>query len=108
MEAKLNFPPKVYSYILSSFTEIWEIKFGNIPFLAALVYDLQRYHPEFSVSVVDQVMEDIRAGMEVSSLECITDRKLMHDDENRTTSSSTIKDVSRQSDTSENCTCIAW
>jgi hypothetical protein len=108
MGAKLNILSKVYSYILSSFTEIWEIKFGNIPFLAALVYDLQRYHPDFSVSVVDQAMEDIRAGMEVSSLECREDRKLMRDDKNRTTSSSTIKDGSRQSDTSGSCTCIAW
>ncbi|KAK4687311.1 regulator of nonsense transcripts 2, partial [Tremellales sp. Uapishka_1] len=51
-------------YILDSFTDIWEIKFGNIPYVAALVYDLQRYHPEFSFAVVDQVMEDIRIGME--------------------------------------------
>ena len=56
----------MYDYILKSFTEIWEIKFGNIPFLAALVYDLQRYNPEFSIAVVDQLMEDIRIGMEVS------------------------------------------
>lgn len=51
-----------------SFTEPWEIKYGNIQFLAALVHDLQRYHPEFSVSVVDQVMEDIRIGMEVGHI----------------------------------------
>lgn len=57
---------QVYDYLLLSFTEPWEIKYGNIQFLAALVHDLQRYHPEFSVSVVDQVMEDIRIGMEVS------------------------------------------
>jgi hypothetical protein len=30
------------------------------------VYDLQRYHPEFAIAVVDQVLEDIRIGMEVS------------------------------------------
>jgi regulator of nonsense transcripts 2 len=30
-----------------------------------LSYDLQRYHPEFSIRVVDQVLEDIRLGMEV-------------------------------------------
>lgn len=29
-----------------------------------LVYDLQKYHPDFSLSVVDQVLEHIRAGME--------------------------------------------
>jgi hypothetical protein len=31
----------------------------------ALVYDLQRYHPEFAIAVVDQILEDIRIGMEV-------------------------------------------
>ncbi|WVQ93013.1 hypothetical protein IAU59_000076 [Kwoniella sp. CBS 9459] len=56
--------PEVYDFIMSSFTNVHEIKFGNIPYLAALVYDLQRYHPEFGIAVVDQVMEDIRIGME--------------------------------------------
>jgi regulator of nonsense transcripts 2 len=56
---------QIYRFILNSFTEIWEIKYGNIPFVAALVYDLQRYHPYFSVAIVDQVIEDIRIGMEV-------------------------------------------
>jgi regulator of nonsense transcripts 2 len=51
---------------LASFTEAWEIKYGNIQYLAALVHDLQRHHPEFSVAVVDQVMEDVRIGLEVS------------------------------------------
>nr|XP_031861440.1 uncharacterized protein CI109_003044 [Kwoniella shandongensis]KAA5528512.1 hypothetical protein CI109_003044 [Kwoniella shandongensis] len=55
---------ETYDFILTSFTNIWEIKFGNIPYLAALVYDLQRYHPEFAIAVVDQVMEDIRIGAE--------------------------------------------
>ncbi|WWC72867.1 uncharacterized protein I206_106831 [Kwoniella pini CBS 10737] len=55
---------ETYDFILTSFTSPNDIKFGNIPFLAALVYDLQRYHPAFYVSVVDQVMEDIRIGME--------------------------------------------
>lgn len=57
--------PEVYEYILESFTKIWEIKFSNIGFAAALIYDLQRYHADFAVAVVDQVMEDIRVGMEV-------------------------------------------
>ncbi|KAL7421122.1 mRNA decay protein [Cryptotrichosporon argae] len=55
---------EVYQYILASFTEIWEIKYGVIPYVAALVYDLQRYHAEFGIAVVDQVMENIRIGME--------------------------------------------
>ena len=56
---------ETYDYLITSFTQVWELRYSNIPFLAAIVYDLQRYHPEFSVIIVDQVMEDIRVGMEV-------------------------------------------
>lgn len=56
---------QVYGNILRAFTEIWELKYGNIPMVAMLVYDLQKYHLEFSLAVVDQVLEDVRAGMEV-------------------------------------------
>ncbi|WVN87840.1 uncharacterized protein L203_103035 [Cryptococcus depauperatus CBS 7841] len=55
---------KVYDYILSSFTCPWEIKFSNIPNLADLVYDLQKWHPVFGISMVDQVLETIRIDME--------------------------------------------
>ncbi|KAJ7096222.1 armadillo-type protein [Mycena epipterygia] len=46
------------------FTKPWKIKFSNISLLAMLTYDLQRYHPEFAVAVVDQVLEDVRRGLE--------------------------------------------
>ncbi|EJT53100.1 hypothetical protein A1Q1_00107 [Trichosporon asahii var. asahii CBS 2479] len=51
-----------------TFTDIWEAKYENIGLTAGLVHDLQRYHPDFAIAVVDQVMEDIRIGMEVSCL----------------------------------------
>lgn len=54
----------VYQYLLGTFTEIWEVKFGHISMLAMLVYDLQKYHPDFVIDVIDQVLEDVRAGME--------------------------------------------
>ncbi|KAF4563394.1 hypothetical protein EYR36_003837 [Pleurotus pulmonarius] len=46
------------------FTKPWKIKFGNISLLAMLTYDLTRYHADFAISIVDQVLEDIRLGME--------------------------------------------
>ncbi|TXT09089.1 hypothetical protein VHUM_02563 [Vanrija humicola] len=55
---------ETFEFILKSFTDVWELKYENIGLLAGLVYDLQRYHPDFSVAVVDQVMEDVRIGME--------------------------------------------
>jgi len=32
-----------------------------------LAYDLQRYHPDFSFAIVDQVLEDIRFGLETNA-----------------------------------------
>ncbi|KAH9972218.1 ARM repeat-containing protein [Russula compacta] len=46
------------------FTKPYKLRYGNIALLAMLTYDLQRYHPEFSIAIVDQVMEDIRRGLE--------------------------------------------
>lgn len=46
------------------FTKPWKVKFGNVALLAMLTYDLQRYHPAFAIAVVDQVLEDIRRGLE--------------------------------------------
>ena len=46
------------------FTKPWKVKYSNIALLAMLTYDLQRYYPAFAISVVDQVLEDIRRGLE--------------------------------------------
>jgi regulator of nonsense transcripts 2 len=46
------------------FTKPYKLHYGNIALLAMLTYDLQRYHPEFAIAVADQVMEDIRRGLE--------------------------------------------
>ncbi|PCH43529.1 ARM repeat-containing protein [Wolfiporia cocos MD-104 SS10] len=46
------------------FTKPWRVKYGNIALLAMLTYDLQRYHPAFTIAVVDQVLENIRRGLE--------------------------------------------
>ncbi|KAF8622647.1 hypothetical protein AX15_006759 [Amanita polypyramis BW_CC] len=46
------------------FTRPWKVKYGSIGLLAMLTYDLQRYHSDFTIGVVDQVLEDIRRGLE--------------------------------------------
>lgn len=46
---------------------MWKIKFSNVHLFAVLLYDLGRYHPEFSVAVIDDVLENIRSGMEVNN-----------------------------------------
>lgn len=54
----------VRASLFKMFTKPWKIKYGNIAYLAMLTFDLQRYYPAFSISVVDQVLEDIRRGLE--------------------------------------------
>ncbi|KAI0744950.1 ARM repeat-containing protein [Earliella scabrosa] len=56
--------PVVLRTLHKVFTKPWKIKYGHISLLAMLTYDLQRYHPAFSIGVVDQVLEDIRRGLE--------------------------------------------
>src|SRR5712691_8310197 len=62
---KLNWDdPHTRRVLHKVFTRPYKLRYGNIALLAMLTYDLQRYHPEFSIAVVDQVMEDIRRGLE--------------------------------------------
>ncbi|KAI0311900.1 ARM repeat-containing protein [Amylostereum chailletii] len=56
--------PVVVRHLHKVFTKPYKIKFSNVALLAMLTYDLQRYHPEFAVAVVDQILEDVRRGLE--------------------------------------------
>ncbi|GAA5822482.1 hypothetical protein JCM5353_000523 [Sporobolomyces roseus] len=48
----------------NAFVKVWKIKYSNVHLFAVLLYDLGRYHPDFSVSVIDDVLENVRVGME--------------------------------------------
>jgi regulator of nonsense transcripts 2 len=56
--------PDVRRVLHKVFTKPWKIRYSNISLLAMLTYDLQRYRPAFAISVVDQILEDIRRGLE--------------------------------------------
>lgn len=105
----------------SAFTKVWKIKYSNVHLFAVLLYDLGRYHPEFSVAVIDEVLENIRVGMEVRGLLSATVklcpafeggekksravRKLMHRlSPYRSAASSTISSAWRLSSISASCT----
>lgn len=49
------------------FSKPWKLKYSNIGLLAMLTYDLQRHHSAFAIAIVDQVVEDIRRGLELNS-----------------------------------------
>ncbi|SPO27701.1 related to NMD2 - Nonsense-mediated mRNA decay protein 2 [Ustilago trichophora] len=55
---------EVYGWLKDAFTRAWRIRYSNIHLLAILVYELDRFHPAFTVEVIDQVLENIRVGME--------------------------------------------
>lgn len=59
--------PQVVRALHNVFTKAWKIKYSNISLLAMLAYDLQRYHPDFSVAIIDQVLEDVRRGLETNA-----------------------------------------
>nr|ASF90185.1 hypothetical protein SPAR06715 [Bartheletia paradoxa] len=56
--------PEVVRWLLNGFTKIWKPNFSSIHQFALVVFDLQRFHPDFMTAVVDRVLEDIRMGME--------------------------------------------
>jgi regulator of nonsense transcripts 2 len=58
--------PTIMRLLHKTFTKPWKIKYGNLSLIAMLTYDLQRYYPAFTIGVVDQVLEDVRRGMETN------------------------------------------
>ncbi|GAA0169591.1 RNA metabolism protein [Lithospermum erythrorhizon] len=52
------------SYLLKCFLKVHKGKYSQIHLLASLTAGLSRYHDEFVVAVVDEVLEEIRLGLE--------------------------------------------
>ena len=62
---KLNWEDEeIQNILINLFTKVWKIKYGNISLLAILVYDMQKYHPDFCVKVIDKVLDEIKLGIE--------------------------------------------
>ncbi|XP_048446405.1 regulator of nonsense transcripts UPF2 isoform X2 [Pyrus x bretschneideri] len=53
-------------YLLKCFLKVHKGKYGQIHLIASLTAGLSRYHDEFAVSVVDEVLEEIRVGLELN------------------------------------------
>ncbi|KAL7411066.1 armadillo-type protein [Mrakia frigida] len=58
--------PNIVRILHKAFTKVWKLKFSNIGALAILVFEIARHHSDFATGVVDQVLEDIRAGLETN------------------------------------------
>ena len=46
------------------FSKPWKVKYSNIYLLAILMASLSRYHQDFSISVVDNLLEQVTLGLE--------------------------------------------
>ncbi|KAI3463563.1 hypothetical protein Pfo_020226 [Paulownia fortunei] len=53
-------------YLLKCFLKIHKGKYGQIHLIASLTAGLSRYHDDFAVAVVDEVLEEIRVGLELN------------------------------------------
>lgn len=53
-------------YILKCFMKVHKGKYGQIHLIASLAAGLSRYHDEFAVAIVDEVLEEIRIGLELN------------------------------------------
>ncbi|KAJ4845899.1 Regulator of nonsense transcripts upf2 [Turnera subulata] len=54
------------AYLLKCFMKVHKGKYGQIHLIASLTAGLSRYHDEFAVGVVDEVLEEIRLGLELN------------------------------------------
>ncbi|VDK20958.1 unnamed protein product [Taenia asiatica] len=52
------------SFMEGLFTSSWQVRFQYIGCLASVLSGLSLYHKDFAVAVVDNVIEDVRVGME--------------------------------------------
>ncbi|KAK2396387.1 regulator of nonsense transcripts UPF2 [Trifolium repens] len=53
-------------YLLKCFMKVHKGKYGQIHLIASLAAGLSRYHDEFAVAIVDEVLEEIRIGLELN------------------------------------------
>ncbi|KAJ0558306.1 putative nonsense-mediated mRNA decay protein Nmd2/UPF2 [Helianthus annuus] len=64
-------------YLLKCFLKVHKGKYGQIHLIASLTSGLSRYHDEFAVAVVDEVLEEIRLGLELNEYG-MQQRRLAH------------------------------
>lgn len=65
------------SYLLKCFMKVHKGKYGQIHLIASLTAGLSRYHDEFAVAIVDEVLEEIRLGLELNDYG-MQQRRLAH------------------------------
>ncbi|CAH8516226.1 unnamed protein product [Schistosoma rodhaini] len=57
---------ELVEFTCTLFTRAWDVRYTNINCLASVLSGLATYHSDFAMAVVDNVIEDIRVGMELN------------------------------------------
>lgn len=58
--------PEVSELLRKIFTKPGKVKFGNVHLLAVILGALHKYHQDFTLSVIDDLLEKITVGLEVN------------------------------------------
>lgn len=58
--------PEVPELLRKIFTKPGKIKYGNVHLLAVILGALHRYHQDFAISVIDDLLEKITVGLEIN------------------------------------------
>ncbi|KAF5205430.1 regulator of nonsense transcripts UPF2, partial [Thalictrum thalictroides] len=65
------------AYLLKCFMKVHRGKYSQVHLIASLTAGLSRYHDEFAVAVVDEVLEEIRLGLELNDY-TMQQRRIAH------------------------------
>ncbi|KAJ6852239.1 regulator of nonsense transcripts UPF2 [Iris pallida] len=65
------------TYILKCFLKVHKGKYSQVNLIAILTAGLSRYHHEFAVAVVDEILEEIRLGLELNDYN-MQQRRIAH------------------------------
>lgn len=65
------------SYLLKCFLKVHKGKYSQVHLIASLMVGLSRYHDEFAVAVGDEVLEEIRLGLELNDYS-LQQRRIAH------------------------------
>ncbi|PAA94156.1 hypothetical protein BOX15_Mlig018107g5 [Macrostomum lignano] len=58
--------PEISQFAVRCFTSVWCIPYSSVHCLASVLAGLAPYQPSVAIAVVDNVLEDIRLGMEIN------------------------------------------
>ncbi|TVU15168.1 hypothetical protein EJB05_38675 [Eragrostis curvula] len=65
------------NYLVKCFLKVHKGKYGHVHLMALLAAGLSRYHDGFAVAVVDELLEEIRVGLELND-HAMQQRRLAH------------------------------